>query len=305
MAVTRYSGPIMAPGSGGNPPLGDYNDTPGPSGFAHGVGLVDTRYFPGTGADVTALLPLWYSTSDIVLVDQAPSTLSAVNLIPAAVPVSGTAMTLAVASTGITVVPTGGFTLGGQYPTVLAAALVIDSNPAILQLAQLAGGVSMFDPRHSISRNVRVTAAGDETGNTFTVVGADIYGVPMHETITLGTAAVYSGKKAFKFIVSGTANGTLSGSNISMGTGDVYGFPLASWDFDLTIIRWNAIVALATTGYTAALALATPSTATTADVRGTYAVQTTASDGTRKLVVRLTPAPWALTQAGIFGNVQF
>lgn len=304
MAVTRYMGPLMAPGAIAVPPLGDYNDTPGPSGFAHGTGLVDTRFFPPGGGDVTNVLPLWYAFNDILVVDQVPSTLSAVNLIPAAVPVAGTPMTLATASTGITVLGVGGFSLGGQYNTVPAGALVIDGNPALIQLGTLGGGVSSYDPRTAVCRNVRVTCAGNETGNTFSVVGADFYGNLVHETISLGTAGVYSGKKALKFFISGTANGTLSGSNISVGDGDVYGFPLASWEFLLVNINWNSTLITSSTGYTAALALATPSTATTADVRGTYATQD-ASNGTKRLFIQLSPAPYNITQAGLYGNPQF
>lgn len=303
MTVTRYMGPLMVPGAVSVPPGGDYNDTPGPSGFAHGTGIIDTRYFPLPGGDVTNVLPMWYGTADTPLVDQVPTTLSAVNLIPAAVPVAGTPMTLAGAATGITVVGVGGFSLGGQYPTVPAAALVIDGSPALLQLGTLGGGVSCYDPRVAVCRNVRVTCAGNETGNTFSVVGADYYGVLMHETIALGTAAVYSGKKAFKFFISGTANGTLSGSNISVGTGDVYGFPIATWDFDMTNIRWNAGLITATTGYTTALTPG-PSTATSADIRGTYAAQS-ASDGSKKLVIKQTSAPWQLSQNGLWGVPQF
>lgn len=304
MGVSRVMGPFFAPGALGSPPVGDYNDTPGPSGFAHGMGLVDTRYFPQPGGDVTNVLPQWYATNDILVVDQVPSALSATNLIPAAVPVAGTPMTLATASTGITVVPTGGFSLGGNFPTVPAGALVMDVNPALIQLGTLGGGVSCYDPRTAVCRNVRVTCSGNETGNTFAVVGADWYGNLVHETVSLGTAGVYSSKKALKFFISGTANGTLSGSNISVGDGDVYGFPLASWEFDLVNIWWNSALITSTTGYTAALALATPSTATTADVRGTYATQSS-SDGTKKLFVQLSPAPWNISQNGLFGNPQF
>ena len=303
MPITRLSGPLIVPGTLGPPPSGDSNDTPGPSAFAHGVGVVDTRFMPSNSPDITAVLPQWYSTNSIIVLDQVPSQLSAVNLVPAAVPVVGTPMTLATASTGITVLSSA-FSLGGGFPSVPSGALVIDGNPAVSAMGPFSGGVSVYDPRVAVSRNVRVTTAGNETGNTMLVVGADLYGVLTHETISLGTAGVYSGKKAFKFFISATLTGTASGSNVSVGTGDVYGFPMASWAFELMYIQWNATLITATTGYTAALALATPSTATTADVRGTYAVQS-ASDGSKRLFVQLSPAPWSLTQAGLFGNGQF
>lgn len=303
MPITRLSGPLIVPGTLGPSPGGDSNDTPGPSAFAHGIGVVDTRFMPGNSPDITAVLPQWYSTNSIIVVDQVPTLLSAVNLVPAAVPVVGTPMTLAAAATGITVLASA-FSLGGSFPTVPAKALVIDGNPAVVSMGPFAGGISTYDPRVAVARNVRVTCAGDETGNTMLIVGADLYGVLTHETIALGTAGVYSGKKAFKFFISATLTGTASGSNVSVGTGDVYGFPMASWTFELMYIQWAATLITASTGYVAALALATPSTATTADVRGTYAVQS-ASDTSKRLFVQLSPAPWSLTQAGLFGNTQF
>ena len=306
MTVTRYMGPLVAAGAVAVPPTGDYNDTPGPSAFAHGVGLPDMRYFGVGGGDVTNVLPLWYSTNDILVVDQIPTTLSAVNLIPAAVPVSGTPMTLAAAATGITVVATGGFSLGGNFPTVPANALVIDGTPAWIQLGTLGGGVSCYDPRTALTRIVRVTCAGNETNNTFSYVGADYYGNLVHETITLGTAGVYSGKKAIKFFISGTANGTLSGSNVSVGTGDVFGFNLAAWEFDLVNIQWNAAAITSTTGFTAALALATASTATTARCSRhlCHAVVCVRMEP-RSFLSKSARRSWNISQAGLFGNTQF
>ncbi len=306
--ITRFQGPLVASGSialpGASPVPGDgYNDTPGPSLFAHGTAIADNRYMPVGGGDVTNVIPCWYAVNEVLVVDQIPTLLSAVNIVAAAVPTAGTAMTLAIAATGITIVGSGGFSLGGSFPTVAAGARVIDGLPAMIQLGALGGGVSMYDPRKAVARNLRVTSAGDDTGGFVTITGADLYGAPLRELFTLSTAGVISGLKAFKFVTQVLPSGTLSGSNISVGTGDVYGFPLASYEFQQVKIYWAGTLISASTGYLAAVTT-DPSTAILGDVRGTYATQS-ASDTSKPLVVYVTPSPWHLTQSGIFGVKQY
>ena len=43
----------------------------------------------------------------------------------------------------------------------------------------LLGKFQAWDPTKAISRNVRITSAGDDSGKTFAVVGYDLYGYPM------------------------------------------------------------------------------------------------------------------------------
>lgn len=291
MAASHFAGPLNTYGNGGPSPLWG------------GAALFDPRVGYLKGAANTTAVYSWHS-QEYMLVDQAPSTISAVNIAAAAVPVSGTAMTL-VAATG------AGITVGvaitnqatGQFVTVLA----IDgaATPIVYNASS---PIVTYDPRNSISRNVRITSVGNDSTGTFTVRGYDIYGYPMTETITGANATVVSGKKAFKYIASVTPGGTMSGSNASVGTGDVYGFPLRTDEFALTRLSWNAIIPTATTGYLAADT--TTATATTGDVRGTYAIQTTASDGTRKLIMYETIPAWNLAPvnnvySGLFGVAQF
>lgn len=301
MAITRFQGPLIVTGAGPNGSALDYNETPGPSAFAHGVGLLDTRFGPFNGADVTAVIPLWYGNDTICVVDQAPSTLSATNLAAAQVPVAGTALTLAGASTGITVIGAGGFAFGAN--TFPANALMIDGNPAYVQMGQLAGGVSAYDPRTAVARCLQFTSAGDDHLATVAVIALDYYGNLFHETVTLTNASVATSKKAAKAIVSFTPAGTLSGSNLSVGTSDTYGFDLAAYEFAFADIFWNNAFITATTGYTAPVTTS-PATATTGDVRGTYAVQS-ASNGTRKLQMFVTPQAWNNTATTLFGVTQF
>jgi hypothetical protein len=310
MGITAFEGPLVAAGAGPSlTGIGQYNDTPGPSSFAHGSCLLDSRFGYNRGADVTSAVPSWYGAGFICVMDQAPSTLSATNIVPAAVPVAGTPMTLAAASTGITVVPTGGFTLiSGQ--TFAAGALMIDGNPAFNYAATPntstgTGGVSMYDPRTTSQRALTVTTNASEAGNTMQIVAYDYYGNLVHQTVTLpSSATTVTTTKTFKAIVSCTVFGTPSGSNISVGTADVYGFGLAAYEQEFMIIYWNgALIAIGTGTWTAAVTTS-PATAATGDVRGTYAVAS-ASNGTKKLQMWVMPQSWNLSSTGLFGTVQF
>jgi len=305
MGITAYKGPILATGGFGAPyftGISESNDTPGPSCFSHGVGLLDWRWGPYGSGDVTNVIPNWFATSWINVLDQAPSLHATNNIVAAAVPVAGTPLVLAGASTGITVLATALTVTPGNV--VPAGCLVIDGNPAFIQLAQQAGGLSQYDARTMISRCLIFTSAGTDTGATASVVGYDVYGAPMHQTITLGSSGVpVTTLKAFKFIQSITPAGTLSGSNLSVGTSDTYGFPLAVFEFPFVQIYWNNALISSNTGFTAAVTTS-PSTAVLGDVRGTY-LTTSASDGTKKLQVFIMPQAWNDTATTLWGVQQF
>jgi hypothetical protein len=163
------------------------------------------------------------------------------------------------------------------------------------------GGLGAYNPMCMIGRNVRITTASGDTA-VYTVLGYDIYGYPMSEAITANGASTVSGKKAFKYIASVTPVGTV-GATASVGTGDVYGFPLISDTFQDVQISWSATAITASTGYLAGVKT-NPATTTTGDVRGTYAVQS-ASDGTKRLTINQLPPPTEITSAaGLFGITQ-
>jgi hypothetical protein len=309
MAISRWTGPILASGSNGPPlfSIGDGASEAGPSAFAHGVGLFDTRFGNFAGADTSATLPMWYGAGWINVLNQAPSTLSATNIAAAQVPVAATPLTLAGASTGITVVPAGGFSIiaGQVFP---AGALMIDGNPAVITLASLgalmpAGGLSCYDPRTMVARRLIFTSVGDDHLATVAIVAVDMYGYTYHETVTLANATTTTSLKAAKAVISITPAGTLSGSNLSVGTTDVYEFPLAVYQFPFVQIYWNNALISSSTGFTAAVTTS-PATATTGDVRGVYATQS-ASDGTKLLQVFVAPSAPRMNQAGLFGVQQF
>ena len=171
--------------------------------------------------------------------------------------------------------------------------------------------IPLWNPQALVGRAVAVTAATGATYTTATVSGYDIYGYPMVEAITLTAGAQASGKKAFRYIRSvvlsgGTADTTHA---YSVDTTDVIGLPLRSDSFgDITV---NAAASLtAVTGITAATSYVAsdrtfPATATTGDVRGTYAGATSAT-GANKLVVRQSPSPQNIGYVtGLFGQPQY
>lgn len=144
----------------------------------------------------------------------------------------------------------------------------------------VAGGPGLFlDPRQALARAVSITGVTGGTGGNFVVMGYDIYGQLMAEQIAAAAgAATTNGKKAFKYILSVTPQFT-DAHNYSVGTTDIYGIHVRNdrWEYDN--IFWNGAFATVSTGWTAA-DLTNPATRTTGDVRGTYAVQGAASNGT-------------------------
>jgi len=176
-----------------------------------------------------------------------------------------------------------------------------------------AGTIQLWNPMALTARAVSITTsvATVGTANVFTVVGYDIYGYPMSEAITVPATSVsgttVNGKKAFKFITSVTPSVTDATTSYSVGTTDIFGLPLRSDYFgNATFIypgtgATNLVTSV--TGYTAAVT--TLATTTTGDVRGTYALQTAASTGTNRLIVRQSPALYNISSVtGLFGVTQ-
>lgn len=158
-----------------------------------------------------------------------------------------------------------------------------------------AGTMRVIDPTSCLARTLLFTSAGNDSSGTATVVGYDIYNRLVTQTVTLTNASTVATTKAFKYVLSITPAGTLSGSNLSVGFQDTFGFALRVDRFDyLKLVVASALIT-ATTGFTAAV-LTSPSTATTGDVRGTYALQT-AADNSRRTSIWYTPPPYALQTA--------
>jgi hypothetical protein len=302
MSISAFSGPVI---SFGQAPFADYNPELGPSLFYAGAGLLDPRpfytYEPGqaSGNVVAGFLGI----TRILTVNQVPSTLSATNIALAQAPTAGTALTLT-AGTGVT----GSVTItSASTNSQVTGLLALDGAAGRVSYGSV-GTIQLWDPTKALSRNVRITSVGNDSSATFTVKGYDIYGYPMTETITGANAGIASGAKAWKYIASITPAGTLSGSNVSVGTGDVYGFPIYSASFnpgadaDVSLC-WAGAAITSATGYTAGVT--TTATATTGDVRGTYATQSASNNSNRLLVTQSPSLANISSVTGLFGVTQF
>lgn len=153
-----------------------------------------------------------------------------------------------------------------------------------------------------------VTLSGAQTSAVavdVTITGLDDYKVPLTQTVSSPVStAIVTTTKTFRYIpvVGGVTTAGNTVGTVSVGTGDVFGLPYVVNNWGDLNVTWNSVVATASTGFVAAVTTS-PATAYTGDVRGTYAVQTTASNSSRVLcawIYILDPN----TRAGAYGVVQ-
>lgn len=132
--------------------------------------------------------------------------------------------------------------------------------------ARASGGVATLD----VARNVTITGATtDHSARTFTVTGEDEYGAALVETFAGPNNSTVSGKKAFKTVSQVAVDGAIATNGVSVGFGDVLGLPIGAGSTAILKELQDGTAPTAGT-LVAHLAVATKSTATTADVRGTY-----------------------------------
>jgi hypothetical protein len=304
---TAFSGPLIVYGdrnAQGVGATGSNNAHKGPSLFWGGAGLFDPR----GQYDRTKYGALGFSgTTRIPVIDAVPSTISAVNIAASQSPAAGVINLVSVTGAGITVLaaPLTVWPAGNVIPT---GALAIDGVPGLVSFGrpQVGSGytaISLYDPTKAIARAVTLTSGGNDSGINYTVNGYDIYGYPMTQTLAGGNVAAVTTTKAFKFITSVTHTGSVVGT-LTIGTSDVYGFPIRLDTLGYLDLVWNAAIVTATTGFVPAVTTS-PATASTGDVRGTYLVQGAASDGTRRLQIGITPSVANLgSNVGLFGVTQ-
>jgi len=317
--MTAFEGPLIVYGVR-NPPGqgGTTNPNKAPSPIEQGVGILDAR--AGFNQNRWGAL-CWMGSGGafVPLINQSPITLTTTNIAASQTAVSGTALTLiSTANTGVTLVASGGVTVWASGNVIPANTLILDGLPGIISpyraVAQPSSGntmVSLYDPTKSIARNVRITCSGDDHLGSFLVSGYDLYGYTQTESITGVITSVASGKKSFKFISSIVPAGTLSSTALTVGTGDVIGFPFRVNSPGYTNIWWAGTQATVTTnpfGTASAYTFAdttSPATSTTGDPRGTiYLGTATASNGTAsrtlQVAVSLDPSAFGAADA-IFG----
>jgi len=270
------------------------------------VGASCTNY--NTGVAVTGLLMVDAFASFTGVIASSVLTVSSLTgTISIGMTVTGTGV-----NTGTTIVnqltgPAGGagtYTVQGD-DTASSTTMTAQATgtTALAQPFGQSNSISLWNPQAMVSRAVSVTGSASATGGNILISGYDIYGVPMSEVIAApASATTVNGKKAFKYIASVVPQFT-DAHNYSIGTTDIYGFPLRSDNFGDVVINYNATGITANTGYTAAVTTS-PATTSTGDVRGTYALQS-AADASKRLVVRqfITPANIG-SITGLFGVTQ-
>lgn len=137
----------------------------------------------------------------------------------------------------------------------------------------------VLDVPRAVSATVATT---DQSGVNLTITGYDVYGQKMVETFAGPNATTVNGKKAFKTVISVTADAAVATNGISIGYADIFGMPFAVVDKGYVLAKWADTLALDTGTFTDADATS-PATASTGDVRGTY-LTSSASNGSRRLV---------------------
>jgi hypothetical protein len=272
-----------------------------------GSGMQDTRLLWNTANSKTGAQVIGWMGAGHPFLDFVPSTLSAVALAAAQVPVSGTPLTLVSSSgAGITVstTPTLMFPSLVTLPT---GTLFIDGIPAPKVFGAGGDATALYDAALMGARCLTITSVGNDSGAVLNLVGFDAYGYPLHQTITMGNAGAVTTLKAFKGLISATPVGTLSGSNVSIGQSDTYGMPIFCSSAATTVTGfWNNLI-ITGAGTVTSGVTTSPATALTGDVRGTYLVGS-ASNNTKRLTVYQHPVLSNMVTnitTGVFGVPQF
>ena len=177
-----------------------------------------------------------------------------------------------------------------QSPTA-AGALTLDG-------ALVTSGVAIFD----VPRCVSITSAGNDTGDTFTIEGADYYGQTQHHTMIGGDSVAVVSTKAFSKVTAVRTSGA-SASTVTVGTADTFGAPYVMGRRGKTSIYWNGTLLTSNSGFVAAVT-STP-TIGTGDVRGTIAVQS-AADAAKPLEVWILIPDTSLEDSdAVFGKTPY
>jgi hypothetical protein len=288
-----YAGGTGSPGRQTNIYLAPSMDT-------GGRGLLDNR----VGYNQTRKGAIGIGIGSYRTLRANPATKAAANIAALAHVVSGTPMTLvSTTGAGVSVLATA-LTVWGSGNIAPVNALALDGAPGLVNFgaANPSGlyPLSWYDWTLSLARCVSVTGVAAGSGGTILVSGADLYGYPQTQLMTLAAGVnTVNSTKAFKFIYSVVPQFT-DANNVSVGTADIFGFPMRADNIEDVTIWWGSALQTANTGFVAAVTTS-PSTNLLGDVRGTYAVQS-ASDGTKILsFMQLPGLARSVTSVGVWG----
>ena len=135
--------------------------------------------------------------------------------------------------------------------------------------ALVSGGVATFD----VPRAVTLTSTGNNAAVVFTVTGTDKHGNAVVETITGINNSSVAGKKAFKTVTSIASSAAVVGS-LTAGTNNVLGFDYRLDNKGECLGVYVDGVPETTLTLVTGFSATGTSTATTADVRGTFTPNT-------------------------------
>jgi hypothetical protein len=285
----RYNAAV---GSQAQPP------TIGPSFDAAGVGIQDGRWkWNSGGSSATAPQIIgWMDPGTYPVLDVVMAALNAGALAAAQVPTAGTPMTLVASSGNGVVVPT---TPTQMFPGGALVPVTARFIHAVTQYVIFGYGKQRtyaYDPTTQIERCITVTSVGNDSTATMALTGIDQYGYTIHQTVTMANAGVVTTGKGFKALLSAVPAGTLSGSNVSIGTSDTIGLPFYAAQQSQLWGYWNNLILYGTGTFTAGVT--TTSTATTGDTAGTWTLPS-ASDGSKRLTLWMRPNAAAMATSGI------
>jgi hypothetical protein len=279
--------PIPFAGALAQPP------TVGPSADCAFAGVQDARLQWKAGFSTTVPeVMMWPDLAAYPQIDQVPSTAAAATIVAAAIPVSGTPMTL-IPTTGGGITVGGGpaVTLSGLYQTT-GAERWVDGPPVYRMFGQGRQLTGCYDGTTMLARALRVTSVGNDSSATVTITGLDMYGYLIHNTFTMANAGSVVSNKCFKAVISVVCNGTLSGSNVSVGQADVFALPFYCNALPNLEGFWNNSQHY-NTGTLVNGVTTSPPTALTGDPRGTWAPPN-ASDGTKRWTLYMHPVLLAM-----------
>jgi hypothetical protein len=150
------------------------------------------------------------------------------------------------------------------------------------------------------ARNVQaVSSDAADTTQTLHIVGTNILGVAMSETITLNGLTIVYGKKAFKTITSIAVSAACTG-NITVGNSTALGLPFKlTAQSDLLATFFNNISEA--TLPTIALGDATAVSATTGDTRGTLILNSTLDGSPVSVYINV----YTGTTAALYGATEY
>lgn len=309
MAITATTGPYVAFGqtltsTGG---IQEYNGQAGPSLYYQSAGILDPRafYTYQPGSDVTQKVYGW-TGGDMVVLDQVPTVISTNSVAQTQSSTTATSRTLTLTASNTNNVTVNQSVVAPETGQTVTGLWAIDGATSQVTFGS-DGTISVWNPNTMVARCITFFSSQNDSGGAYTVSGRDVYGYLMNETVVGPNNTTVTTQKAFKYISTIVASGTIASTGIIVGVSDVYGFPLAVSAAPYAAIYISSGTSFgsvtSSTGITVASTRATQ-TSTTPDVRGTWS-STTASDGTRRFLIFITPSPAALGSTGLLGAAQY